>query len=1086
MHVRVLGGVELVVDGAAVDLGGPKQRALLAILIAAQGHPVPVQRLVDLLWGSEAPPKAVASLQAYVARLRRVLEPVREPRAPSTVLVSRPAGYALVLDGIEVDAQQFAALYAEAGPLTGTDPSRAEGLLQCALDLWHGDAFGAVADTTPVLRAEARRLEELRRCAVEDLWTARLTLGKHNQAVPELERLVEAHPLRERLWRLLALALYRSARQAEALNALRRARRRLAEEAGLDPCTELRDLETAILHQAPELDLPKGHSVVLPGREGALSEIQQVLQDVAAGRGRVVLVTGEPGIGKTTLAQAATEQARALGFRCGWGGWEPDASTPLWGWRQAVRQLLGDAAVLEPSGAAPVDTASSTFRLARSLVDALGTNGPALLVLDDVHWADADSLRLVRRFAATTADVPILLLLTCRDSEADLGSALAEALAALARLNPLRIGLGGLDEVAVGTHIRRQTGIDVRPEVAVAIRARTDGNPFYVNEFVRLLIGAGDLSDPSAASWREVPGGLRDVVRQHLAQLPGEAVDVLTAGAVLGRHFDLDVVQAAVESADVDSAVAAGLRSGLLEELSPNRYRFTHALVRDAIYRALPAPARARAHARAAQALERRRIGRLEPHAAQLAEHYRLAGPAHARSAWTFANRAAHRATSNSAHDEALRLFRLAAESQDKDPLVTPEEREVVQASLGRALHWLARPREAWGLLAGAAQSALRRGDPVSAAQVLLVISERAIWTWREYVEADADAIALWERVLGALPDSAVLLRAKVKAALAVELLLQPGAADHATALVTEAVQVARRAGTPERLLPILQLAHLALERPNLLARRLAMADELVALAGRLGLAEDLGAALCKRAGDRAESGAWEHAIADLRRAYRIGEEHQLVPLLVVASAGLALERQAVGDFDGAEAAIDRLESLRSSVTMAPQALGVAQLATLRMYQGRLPELEPQLKAAAQRQPAFRDLQALALIADARTDEARMLLGDWVEQPELNWDFVWIGLTALRAAVWLALDDQQAIVDLRRQLLPFADRLAVGGMGGFFGGSVSHTLGLLALASDDLPAARRHLRDALATHRRLGFRPLAALTATALAQAELP
>jgi DNA-binding SARP family transcriptional activator len=679
MHVRVLGGVELVVDGAAVDLGGPKQRALLAILIAARGHPVPVQRLVDLLWGTEPPPKAVASLQAYVARLRRLLEPVREPRTPATVLVSRPPGYALVLDGIEVDAQRFAALYAEAAPLIGTDPGRAESLLQCALDLWHGDAFGELAGTTPVVHAEATRLEELRLSAVEDLWTARLALGKHSQAGPELERLVEAHPLRERLWALLALALYRSARQADALNALRRARRSLAEEAGLDPGTELRDLEAAMLHQAPELDLPKARTVVLPGREAALLEVQQVLDDVASGHGRLVLVTGEPGIGKTTLAQAVVEQARSRGFRCGWGGWEPDASTPLWGWRQAVRRLLGDVTVLEPAATAPVDTASSTFRLAHALVDALGKDLPALLVLDDVQWADADSLRLLRRFAATTTDVPILLLVTCREAEADPGSPLAEALAVLARYGPLRIGLAGLDESAIRAHVRRQTGVDVDREVAAALRVRTDGNPFHLNEFVRLLIGADDLSDPSAASWREVPGGVRDVVRQRLSQLPDDAAEVLAAGAVLGRTFDLDVVEAAAEPTEVDDALAAGVRSGFLEEVSAHRYRFTHALVRDAIYRALPAPARARAHARAAEALERLRIGRLEPYAAQLAEHYRLAGPVHTRSAWTFAHRAARRATGNSAHHEALRLLRMAAELQDQDPLVTAEEREAVQ-----------------------------------------------------------------------------------------------------------------------------------------------------------------------------------------------------------------------------------------------------------------------------------------------------------------------------------------------------------------------------------------------------------------------
>ncbi|WP_433162897.1 BTAD domain-containing putative transcriptional regulator [Kribbella sp. CA-247076] len=1084
MQVRVLGGVELVVDGSAVDLGGPKQRALLAILVAADGQAVSADRLVDLLWGDEPPAKAVVSLHAYVARLRRLLEPVREPRAPATVLVSRAPGYALLLDGIDVDARQFTRLLADA---VGADPARTEHLLQTALDLWHGEAFGGLPGTTPVVHAEATRLEELRLTALEDLWTARLALGRHAHAVPELERLVERHPLRERLWALLALALYRSSRQAEALDALRRARRRLVDEAGLDPGVELRDLETAILRQAPDLQLPST-SIGLAGRDIPLREVRQALTEAAAGHGRVVLVSGEAGIGKTCLAQAVAEQAKAAGFRCGWGGWEPDASAPLWGWQQSVQQLFGDTGILRQAGPEPIDTASSTFRLAGALVDALRTEGASLLVLDDLHWADADSLRLLRRVAATLSDVPALLLVTCRDTESDISSPVAEVLAALARFEPVRIRLDGLDEAAVQAQVQRQTGVEVDARVAAAIRGRTDGNPFYVNEFVRLLAAAGDLSDPAASSWREVPGGVRDVVRQRLAQLPGEAGDLLATAAVLGRSFELDVLQAAVEApAEVlDDAVGAALRSGLLEEETPNRYRFTHALVRDAIYRSMTAPARSRAHARVAQALERRRIGHLEPHTAQLAEHYRLAGPVHARSAWTFANRAARRAADRSTHDEATRLFRMAAELQDQDPLVTAAEREAARAGLGQALHWSGRPLEAWASLADAAQSALQHGEAVKAARALVVITAGAIWTWREYPVPDQAAIDLWEQVLAKLPGSEALLRAQVQAALAIELLYQPGAANRATALVTEAVRVTRRAGSAKQLVRVLQLGHLAQQRPDLLDRRIAIADELVTLAGRIGDPAELAAALCKRAVDRAEAGAWASAVSDLHRAYGIAEQHQFVPAMVVATAGLSLERQAVGDFAGAEEAIERLQILQATVSMAPEALVPAHYAALRMFQGRLAELEPALRATTQGQPVFRDFHALALLAGSRTDEARMLLGDWSEQPPLNWDFAWIVLTILRARVWLGLGDARAIADLRAQLAPFADRLAVGGLGSFFLGSVHHTLGELALAAGDRAAAREHLLKALEIHERLGFAAFALATGALLRRTDLP
>ena len=207
MLVRVLGNIEVVVDDSPVDLGGLKQRALFAALVAADGRAVSVERLIGLLWGDEPPAKVMTSLQAYVANLRRILEPGRPPRQPARILVTRPPGYALLLADEDLDARRFVELIRRGGRHKTDDPVRAEAKLEEGLGLWRGEAYGGVSTSSTALGAEAARLEEMRLDAVERLWASRLSRGESAGAVGEFERLVVLHPVRERCWRLLALAL---------------------------------------------------------------------------------------------------------------------------------------------------------------------------------------------------------------------------------------------------------------------------------------------------------------------------------------------------------------------------------------------------------------------------------------------------------------------------------------------------------------------------------------------------------------------------------------------------------------------------------------------------------------------------------------------------------------------------------------------------------------------------------------------------------------------------------------------------------------------------------------------------------------
>jgi DNA-binding SARP family transcriptional activator len=243
MEFRLLGPLEVCAHQRSLALGGAKQRSLLAVLLLHANQVVSAERLIDELWGDEPPATASKSIQVYVSRLRKELGDGR--------LVTRPPGYMLQVDRSELDLAEFERLVDEAGE---ADPAGAARSLRQALALWRGPALADLAYEA-FAQAEIMRLEELRLAALERRIEADLATGRHAELVGELEGLVARHPLRERMRYQLMLALYRSARQAEALEAYQVARRELAEELGLEPGEDLRRLERAILQQDPGLDL---------------------------------------------------------------------------------------------------------------------------------------------------------------------------------------------------------------------------------------------------------------------------------------------------------------------------------------------------------------------------------------------------------------------------------------------------------------------------------------------------------------------------------------------------------------------------------------------------------------------------------------------------------------------------------------------------------------------------------------------------------------------------------------------------------------------------------------------------------------
>ena len=372
MDVKILGPVEATVDGRSVTLAGRKPRALLAMLALNAGSAVSSERLIDGLWGDEPPASATKLVQLYVSQLRKALVDCGDGAA----IVTRRNGYELRIEPDAVDAERFARLVSTGAPRE-------------ALELWRGPPLDDVADE-PFAGGEIRRLQELRLGALELAIDRDLEEGRHREVVGELEALVTAEPLRERLHAQRMLALYRCGRQADALAAYRHARTALVAAIGAEPGAELRRLHDAILRQDPSLELPAAAELPpeldagtpLVGRDADLEWLRELWRGAYGGAGRLVLVTGTRGMGKTRLAAAlAGEVHRDRGV------------------------------VLYASGAGAPDAALGAIARAGA------APRPTLLVLDDVDRAGEAVLAALDELAGRLAGLPVLVLATAGEAQ---------------------------------------------------------------------------------------------------------------------------------------------------------------------------------------------------------------------------------------------------------------------------------------------------------------------------------------------------------------------------------------------------------------------------------------------------------------------------------------------------------------------------------------------------------------------------------------------------------------------------------------------------------------------------------------------
>lgn len=1119
VELRALGPVGAVVNGRLVDLGPPKQRVLFALLVSRAGRLVSVDALLEELWSGHRPAAAMTSLQAYMCNLRRVLEPHRPPRAPATVLLTRAPGYLLDSGSTEFDVYQFAG-HATAGreALRQGDPQRALSEFDAGLALWRGEAYADVRDVAWVA-PEVARLEELRSAVVEERCVALLELGFPDVAVAELEAHVQLHPLREHSCELLALALYRAGRQADALEVLRAIRTRLADELAIDPSTTLQRLERDILTQAPTLDrqlptsqrpvatavgprasttapAPVDKQDIFVGREAALQRLVDALA-AARSRGRVVLVSGQPGIGKTGLLRRFTELA---GVPVVWGSCpEHVAVPPLWPWEQVLRavrrrcpqrlapgpvaQLL-DGNTKQPANG--LDVAGAALRRFEAIGQYLA-DGPDLLVvvLDDVHWADQASLQLLSYLAGTITASRLLLVGSYRCHES---TALSETLAALARAEALRIELGGLDVEDTQALVNAMAGRKVGKHTAATLWARTEGNAFFLRELVGLLISEHRLDQPEESP---VPVPVREVVLRRIARLPQTTAEVLAVAAIAGRDFDVDVVAEAasvdVEAAldAIDAAVAAGLVVEDQQRLG--WFSFTHALVAEALYAATTRARRVRRHRRIGAAAARVWTGHDE-RAAEIARHWLLAAeldPATATQACAYAAAAARVAEVRLAPGDAIASWRQALAAAD---LAGAEvDRYPLLLGLATSLYRAGNPREGLPVFVQVMEQALGEDDAHGAdisqlvTAVVAAIGESSWYPVPGSVD-DERLVDVLQRALPRLTDP--VERALLLSCLAVARYYYDDDPQRRIDLSDQALALVRPAADTVALARVLYLRLLALYGPDHPEQCVQATTELLGLPG---LPPPLVAtARLGRASVLAHLGRVSEVATELDLVAPFVEEsgspHYQVRL-GWARAGLLL---LAGRWQEADAISRATYTLHSGISFGVE-WGIAQV--VRMMQrweaaylaGTGADLVDELQAAVEAtgSPSLRSILTMALLEAGRMDEARAVLHRATPDPK-DWRWLYTQCWGLLAAA--RLDETEQVTRLRDQLLPYR-RLTCTVFATVVSGSVAYFTGEAALALGEPDAALADLAIAVEADEAMGALPWLAQARDALTRA---
>jgi tetratricopeptide (TPR) repeat protein len=728
------------------------------------------------------------------------------------------------------------------------------------------------------------------------------------------------------------------------------------------------------------------------------------------------------------------------------------------------------------------------FEAVAALLRAAARDAPLVIVIDDVHWADSPSLLLIRHVLRALLSHRVLVVFTWREGRV---SPLVELLRGLPRYGEssaqIELRLEGLAEPEVGRMLETWAGHAVPRTLVSTVHRQTEGNPYFVEEFVRDLIESGVLAEENGR-WvtrgtgpSHVPEGITEVIGRRLGHLSTDAQQVLTIASVIGRQFSLDTVGRLTDLAEdplldaVEEAVGAGL---IAEEPFPvGRFLFRHALIRETLYTELSVTRRVLMHRRIANVLEAAYRSDPDAHLAELAYHFYDAAPlGDAAKAVEYCRRAGDQALNGFAYEEAARLYEMALDTDRRSQTPGEADRPSLLLALGTARARAGDHSGSRSALLEAASVARGHGNAEQ-----LALSALGLGQWVEFGTVDIDHQKLLEEALEAIGQDDSALRSLLLSRLA-HLLSYAGDPGQVQELASEAEIVARRVGDPVVLSNALAARHDSLWEPDALPRRLAISDERLSLVESAGDREQQAMVRCHRLVDLLESGetgaAWQELDAHRDLAIALRQPFHLGCSAMFGATRAMFE----GRFGEAERLAHESADLLEADPNVLQQFG-AQLFFVRREQDGLRELEPFLRTQSglpdtwrSASGALRTALTVFLCETGQYEEAavefdRLAAHDFAD---IARDAGWLPVHALLAEICAELVDVRRAALLYDLVAPYAGRMLVVGLATASTGSIERQAGLLAMTFGRLDLAHRHFDAAMRRNREAGGRPWAA------------